>query len=85
MFSLTTKYIKLGAVFFLTTEHGNRRTDEHGTLNFEVPDQYIFLTTEHTALKRSVKIIFRRKIGEAGSWDESERIQNGIFFNCPER
>ena len=37
---------------FLTTEHtddtepehGNRRTDEQGVVNFEVPEQYFFTT-----------------------------------------
>jgi len=63
-------------------EHGNRRTDEQGTLNFEVPERYFLIKHEGTkdteenprtvfffnhALKRSGKIIFRRKIGEAGS------------------
>jgi len=29
-----------------TAEHGNRRTDEQGTLNFEVPEQYFLIKHE---------------------------------------
>ena len=58
-----------------TAKHGNRRTDEQGTLNFEVPEQYFF----NHALERSGKIIFRRKIGEAGS-RHGRKSRGGIFL-----
>ena len=73
----------------MNKEQGNRRTDEQGTLNAEVPERYartVFYTRARYAqdaktlrkpqngiffmkhaLERSEKIIFRRKIGEAGS------------------
>ena len=48
-----------------TAEQGNRRTDEQGTLNVEVPEQYFF----------------NHELGEAGSRHRTHgrKPQNGIF------
>jgi len=70
MFVYRAKHIYINAPFYTSVSQNlNHKTSRMGSLSTDqhrFPDG-IFLTT---ALERSVKIIFRRKIGEAGSHTE---------------